>query len=298
VARTRKRFPFDVILAAWGYPDAVAALRLARQYRCPLVLNLLGSDMNDLANRPTIRDIVASTVRASQAIIVMSEVMAEDVVALGVPRSKVTVQHNGVDRERFRLRDKHELRASLGLPLHRPLVVFIGTLVPVKGPDVLVAAFTKLREDMASEAMLVIVGDGDMRRNLEHALERRGLLQHVRFMGRRLHTEIPDWISATDVVCLPSRTEGCPNVVLEALASGRPVVATRVGAVPDLLTQSTGRLVDMDDAKGLADALATSLATKWDAELIRASVAHLTWGSVAQTYFHVLERALKLESAA
>jgi glycosyltransferase involved in cell wall biosynthesis len=298
VARTRKRFPFDVILAAWGYPDAEAALRLARQYGCPLVTNLLGSDMNDLANRPDIRDILASTVRASQAIIVMSEVMAKDVVGLGVPRSKVTVQHNGVDRERFGLRDKQELRARLGLPLQRPLVVFIGNLVPVKGPDVLVAAFAKLREDMSSDAMLVIVGDGGLRGSLEQSLERRGLLPHVRFTGRRPHSEMPDWISAADVLCLPSRTEGCPNVVLEALSSGRPVVATRVGAVPDLLTESTGRLVDVGDANGLAEALAATLSTKWEADLIRASIAHLTWGSVAKTYFQVLEGTLKPESAA
>jgi glycosyltransferase involved in cell wall biosynthesis len=178
------------------------------------------------------------------------------------------------------------------------MVVFIGNLVPVKGPDVLLDAFTRLREEMSSDAMLVIVGDGDLRRSLEQSLERRGLLQHVRFMGRRPHSEMPNWISAADVLCLPSRTEGCPNVVLEALASGRPVVATRVGAVPDLLTESTGRLVDVGDAKGLADALAASLGTKWEAEHIRASVAQLTWGSVAHTYFQVLERALNLESAA
>src|SRR6185437_8672908 len=87
-----------------------------------------------------------------------------------------------------------------------------------------------------------------------------GLDSRVRFLGRQPHEAIPRWMSAVDVFCLPSRNEGCPNVILEALASGKPVVATRVGGIPELLTDGdNGYLVPAEDPAALAGALAKAL---------------------------------------
>jgi glycosyltransferase involved in cell wall biosynthesis len=203
------------------------------------------------------------------------------------------VQHIGVDQETFRLRDKQEIRARLGLPADARIIVSVGNLVSIKGPDVLLDAYTRLVPGLQEKTLLVFVGDGPMRPALETAVLENNLTDQVRFVGRRLHGEIPDWISAADLLCLPSLNEGCPNVVLEAFASGRPVVASAVGAVPDLVTPARGRIAQPGQSEHLAAALREVLAASWDAEAIRASIADLTWDAVGRRYFEILSEAVE-----
>jgi glycosyltransferase involved in cell wall biosynthesis len=100
-------------------------------------------------------------------------------------------------------------------------------------------------------------------------------------------------MSAVDVFCLPSRNEGCPNVILEALASGKPVVASRVGGIPELLTDGeNGYLVPSEDPAALAGALAKALERRWDPEALRATVTFLSWDAVALTYQTILGEVL------
>ncbi len=292
VGRVHAQFPFDVILASWGYPDAVAALRMSREYRCPQVTQLLGSDLNILTKVPAISRILSQTLADSAGVLTMSNGMAELVEQLGVSRSRITVQHNGVDQESFRLRDKREIRSRLNLPPDTQIIAYVGNLAAVKGPDVLVDAFARLVPDIRRHTLLVFVGDGPMRSGLELAVRERNLTDRVRFVGRRLHDEIPEWISAADVLCLPSLAEGCPNVVLEAFASGRPVVASAVGAVPELVTPARGRIAAPGQAESLAAALGEVLMATWNAEAIRKSVADSTWDSVGRRYFEILSAAV------
>jgi glycosyltransferase involved in cell wall biosynthesis len=292
VARLHAKFPFDVVLASWGYPDAVAALRISREYNCPQVTQLLGSDLNVLAKVPAIRKLISQTLCESAGVLTMSSAMAQAVEQLGVSPSRVTFQHNGVDQDSFRLHDKRETRARLNLPLDSHIIVCVGNLVPIKGIDVLVDAFARLTPDLQQKTLLVLVGDGPSRQALELAVLEKNLTDKVRFLGRRLHTEIPEWIGAADVLCLPSLAEGCPNVVLEAFASGRPVVASAVGAVPKLVTPIKGRIVAPGQAVELAAALGEALVANWDAETIRSSIADLTWESVGRRYFEILSAAV------
>src|SRR5262249_37737789 len=106
--------------------------------------------------------------------------------------------------------------------------------------------------------------------------------------------DVPWWISAGDVLCLPSYMEGCPNVVLEALASGRGVVATRVGGIPEIVTDGkTGLLVPPGDPESLADGLAAAIARSWDADAQRASVQYLTWDAVGLAYRDLIREAIE-----
>ncbi|HLV79914.1 MAG TPA: glycosyltransferase, partial [Chthonomonadaceae bacterium] len=120
-----------------------------------------------------------------------------------------------------------------------------------------------------------------------------GLDGRILLPGRRPHAEVPDWISACDVYCLPSRREGCPNVVLEALASGRPVVATNVGGVPELLNAENGILVPSEDPAALAAGLRQALCRSWDPQTLRSSVECLSWDQVGKGYFQVLQAAMQ-----
>jgi glycosyltransferase involved in cell wall biosynthesis len=160
---------------------------------------------------------------------------------------------------------------------------------PREGIDVLVDAFAKLDD---REARLFVVGDGVERAALTARAKAPGAGARITFAGTRPHGEIPRWLAAADVCALPSRAEGMPNAVLEALASGRPVVATAVGGTPELIASpSLGRLVPPDDAQALSCALAEALSSPWDAAAIAASVAPRTWDEVARRKARALELA-------
>lgn len=291
VRRLRREFPFEVILAAWAYPDGVAAAHLARELQVPLVTMVLGSDVNEVPRDPALRGQVAAGLKAASRVITVSGALRDRVVELGVAPERVVVQRNGVDGERFHIRSRSEARRRLGLPDQAPLVCYVGNLFPEKGPQVLIEAMRELREAGHPEINLAVVGGGGLEAELRAKVEAYGLGACVRFHGRRPHDEVPDWISAGDVLCLPSFREGCPNVVLEALASGRPVVASAVGGVPELLCADTGFLVPPGDSRALADALAAAVARSWNPEVLRGSVECLSWDEFGAALYRTLGTA-------
>lgn len=292
VARVYRTFPFDAIVAAWAYPDAVAVSKLARDYDCPFIVKILGSDINELANHPGLRDQIREGLQQAATVITVSAALKERVVKLGVEDERVAVQHNGVDGSRFFLRDRKEMRDKLGLAQDLKIFCAVGRLSHEKGGDVLLNAIKALRDQNKTNFLLTLVGNGAMEAELKAQAQALGIEEYVRFCGERSHQEIPMWISACDVLCLPSRREGCPNVVLEALACGRPVVAARVGGVPELLNACNGLMVPSEDPKALASGLDMALQREWEPQALRDSVEYLSWDDVGQRYRDVLVNAL------
>ena len=183
--------------------------------------------------------------------------MSEKVADLGVDPGRVRVVHNGIDAGLFHPGPRGEARARLGLDPEEPIIVFVGALVEVKAVDVLIAACAKLlaaREPFSC----YLIGTGPQRQSLEKQVKRLGLEAVVHFQGPRPHRQLPDWYRAANVAVLPSRSEGIPNVLLEAIACGTPFVATRVGGIPEIAHFGTGRLVPPGDPMALASALAAS----------------------------------------
>jgi len=135
------------------------------------------------------------------------------------------------------------------------LVLFVGNLVPVKGPDVFLKSLAVLKSKVSGPWSIVsaFIGDGPMRRDLERAARRWGLGTSVYFLGSRPHNEVARWMNLADVLCLSSRSEGMPNVVIEALVSGVPVAVTDVGACRDLVeNEPEARICLRDDTQALA----------------------------------------------
>lgn len=292
--KVRLEFPFDIVVGCNGYPDGVGAADLAAAARVPLVQNVIGSDVNELPAYPALGPQIRWALRRAARVVAVSHDMADRVVELGVPRERVVGQHNGVDGETFTLRDKAEARRRVGIDHQGPVIVYVGNVKISKGAKVLVEAMAALaRKHGRADALLCVVGSGEADAEVRARVEELGLGGTVRLCGRQLHTEIPFWMSACDVFCLPSDMEGCPNVVLEALASGRGVVATRVGGIPELVADGkNGFLVPPRDPEALAGGLAAALGRAWDPEAQRASVEYLSHDAVAASYRRVLEEAL------
>src|SRR5690606_4716037 len=154
--------------------------------------------------------------------------------------------------------DRDEARRLVGFDNGRRHLLFIGNLLPVKGVDVLLDACRALasrRDDWC----LHLVGDGAGRAGLEQQARALGLADRVVFHGSRAHAELPEWLRASDLFVLPSRSEGIPNVLLEASACATPWVASDVGGIPEIVSLGAGTLVPPEQPDALADALARGL---------------------------------------
>ncbi len=281
----RYRGKVDVVLGSWAYPDGFAAVIAARMLGVPCVVKLHGSDINVMARRAAPRRMTAWALGRAARVVAVSRALADEVVALGVPRERIAVVMNGVDAELFHPRDRAAARRELGLP-DGPLALYVGNLKTDKGVLDLASAWdTVVRE--RPDARLAIVGGGPARGELEARLPAGATL-----FGPQPLAAIPTWLAAADLLVLPSHAEGTPNVVLEALACGRRVVASAVGGIPDLITSpALGALVPARDPAALAAALIEALRTPYTPTEVAALGARGGWEASAAALHAVLVAA-------
>lgn len=275
--RRLRRAGYDCILASWGYPDAVAAGWLARLLGIPYVVKVHGSDLNVQATHALRRPQIAASLRGAAAVVAVSRALAGKAAELGVDASRVHTIYNGVDGVRFAPGDKAGARARLGLDgIDGPLLLYVGNLKESKGCLDLLEAFAVM-SPAQPQARLVYVGEGSCRAALLARASALGVDARVRLAGAMPHDALPDWFRAADVLCLPSHNEGVPNVVLEAMACGTPVVATRVGGIPEVVPDHAGRLVPLGDRTALAEALSGAATQAWDHAAIAAHARGFSW---------------------
>ncbi len=283
-AIARLRGHVDVVLGSWAYPDGFAAVVAARMLGIPCVVKLHGSDINLVAKRPGPRRLTAWALPQATRVVAVSRALADEAALLGVARDKVAIVMNGVDANLFHPRDRHAARRELGLPAG-PLALYVGNLKAEKGVLDLAAAWSQV-----SQGTLVIVGGGPAKQPLAAAVAPYG--ERVRLVGPQPLASIPAWMAACDVLTLPSHAEGTPNVVLEALACGRRVVATTVGGIPELITSpALGELVPAQQPAALGAALARALASPYDPATVAALGARGGWEASAAALYAVLEEA-------
>ena len=277
----------------YAYPDGAAASRFAQALGIPFVLSVRGSDLEVLARDEARRGAIASTLREAGAVVAVSRSLERRAQDLGATPDRIHVIPNGVDTERFHPRDREEARRELGIPPAERVVLVVARLEPVKGIDLLVRALGALRlRQEGTPPRAYIIGDGPERPALEALIRANGVADDVRLLGGRAPETLPAWYGAADLVCLLSHSEGCPNVVLEALACGKPVVATKVGGIPDLVREGeNGLLIRERDPGHVADRLVQALATQWDEAFI-ASGARRNWDTVASEQLLVYRRVV------
>lgn len=215
-------------------------------------------------------------VRNSRAFVAVSADLGEFAAeTLGISATKVTVIRNGIDVTRF-TRDeikRTRLRAELGVRDAQPLLLACGELSEVKGHEWLLRATPRLLESRP-DALVAIAGDGALRGALESLAAKLGVSAHVRFLGFR--RDVPALLSAADVFVMPSLSEGLPLAILEAMAAGVPIVATRVGGMPQLIRAGdTGWLVSSGDPRDLGEALVVAVTDELSRQRVAAAARDL-----------------------
>jgi len=241
------------IIHTYGYRQSLVGLYLQRLAGFKWICFMTGSTTEDLKARLYHR-LDAAMQQVADRTVLLSQAQRPTIPGGGDER-RVRVIHNAVDADRPAPMSggDFQVRSALNIDAHAPLVVVVSRLSPEKGVDVFLRAFRRLVDSIAS-VRAVVVGDGVLRDELEALSRNLGLCGMVRFAG---YTSAPgDYLSAADLVVLPSRSECIPNVALEAMAFGKPVVASRVGGVPEVIEDGqSGLLFPTEDVGALAAAM-------------------------------------------
>jgi sugar transferase (PEP-CTERM/EpsH1 system associated) len=243
------------ILHTHSWATLIEGLLAARLARVPVVVH---GEHGTLDTRPRTVAVQRWAWRRADVVLSVSSRLAERMAAqVGYPLDRIRVIRNGVDLDRFRVGSSADLRARLNLPADALVVGTIGRMVPVKDQRSLINAIALLREG-GVDCSAVLVGDGPLRGELQRYAAERGVESYVHFAGER--HDVHEIIRAFDVFALVSISEGLSNTTMEAMASGIPVVATRVGGADELVVDgTTGRLVPPSSPTALADALKSLL---------------------------------------
>ncbi len=267
---------FDAIDAHYAYPDGFAAALLKQRLGLPLVLTVRGTDVNLLPKQASLASQIRFALRTADRVVAVAQSLRDLAIEAGADPAKTVVLRNGVDSTKFRPLDASECRLALDLPAGRKIVVVVGFLVPRKGHALIIDALATIDPDR--RPFLVIAGDGPEESALRERVASSGVAADVRFLGGVAHAELSRVYSAADVSLLASDREGWPNVLLESMACGTPVVATAVHGVPEVITAPfLGRLVTERTPKAFAAAFVDALATDFDRGRIRAHAETMDW---------------------
>lgn len=279
-----------VLDAHYVYPDGVAALQIARELGIPCMVTARGSDLNVLAEDAQIRSQIREAASDAFALLAVSSALRDRFEEIMAGKKPVQVARNGVDLQRFKPGDWLFARRELGLPESCKLVLGVGRLIEGKGFHHMAKALRGLDPTVH----FAVVGEGPEAARLQQ-LAPAGRLH---LLGALPPERVALCYQACDLLVLPSLREGWPNVVTEALASGRPVVASSVGAVPDMLSSPlVGSMVRVGDSRALGKEVARWLASSPDPEAIRRFAERFSWQETVDLHVDLLRRALDSAAA-
>ena len=282
----------DVLNAHWVFPDGVATAWVGRRLKKPTVLTGMGCDLNYYPSLPFRKKLIVDALNMANMITVKGKELEQKVMELGFPEGKISVIPNGLDFGEFSIISRKQARQKLQLEHEGPIVLSVASLDEAKGGRYLVEAMKWVDGQMEGNPKLIMVGDGPLKDMLMQQAMDLGIEKRVLFMGKRPHEEIALWMNAADLFCLSSIREGRPNVLLEAIACGTPVVASNVGSIPEMIQTANGRIAKAADSKILARQILDCLGRTWDRKAIRNSIAGFTWEDSAELYMQTYLRAM------
>ncbi|MFN7926628.1 MAG: glycosyltransferase [Blastocatellia bacterium] len=295
LATVRQVLPFDVIDAHFVYPDGWAAVQIGRKLNRPVVVSARGSDVARNKHLSHIRPLLSEVMRGATQLIAVSEELRADFIELGAAPENIHVIPNGIDTQTFHPQSRAAACQALGLHPDDNWLLCVGRLDQNKGQWLILEALKKIGLNTLQQRRikLALIGEGEDRETLEATSRAAGLNDIVHFAGQLHPEKICTWYNAAKVKILASRREGSPNVVLEALACGTPVVASRAGRNEIVIHPGKqGFLFPTEDADALQAALLQALDHEWNHEEIARYGSQRDWAAVAKEVASVLQLAI------
>ena len=268
--------PFALVDAQFFYPDGPAAAKIARALGLPLSIKARGADIHYWGAQGFARRRMLDAARQAAGLLAVSQALKADMTALGMPGEAIAVHYTGLDRAKFRVRDRAECRAQiaeLGVPTGGRLLVTVGALIPRKGQALTIRALALLPADVR----LVLAGTGADEAMLRALASELGLGERVYLLGSVRHEALPRLLAAADVMVLPAASEGLANAWVEALACGTPIVIADAGGARELLTSPKAGRIVARNPEAIAAGIGEMLAAAPDQEAVAVAVERFSW---------------------
>lgn len=280
---------FDVIDGHYFFPDGVAIASVAEKYDIPFTCTARGTDINLIPQQPRARRMIKKVFGKASHLMAVCQALSDEMISIGAPKEKVTTLRNGVDLTLFTASDnvqQLELRKALGFDGR--LIVSVGWLIERKGHHLIIEALVNL-----PEVTLAIIGSGPDEAKLKRLAAEFGVEERVRFIGTQTQQQINQWFKAADAAILASSREGWANVLLEAMASGTPVVATKVWGTPEVVaSEDVGVLVERS-AKDIADGVRHIFSKKVNRTVVRKYAEKFNWDSTSDGQYSIFREITK-----
>jgi len=258
-----------VILASWAFPEAVAASWLSKLFSCRFFFKVHGSDINLHGKIPARAKQIVKTAKRASGILSVSNALADEMVDMGIERGKISVIYNGVDHQKFGV--------ATEAPLSGDYLLYVGNLKHDKGVIELIKGFASICDNFPG-LTLVFAGSGIEKKHLTELSTTLNITDKVNLLGSVEHHKLPALITHAKALALPSYNEGVPNVVLEAMACGTPVLATKVGGIPEVVNEKTcGILIEPRCEIAVANGLTYLLNQPWNKDKIKDQSNRFTW---------------------
>ncbi|MEI6893694.1 MAG: glycosyltransferase family 4 protein [Colwellia sp.] len=279
-------FSIDVIDAHYFYPDGVVASWVGKKLNIPVMVTARGSDINVIPENSIAKKRIVKAITDVQASAGVSQALVDEMIKLAPLAKPPIVLRNGVDLDFFHP-DAVQPQLPFELERDEKLILSVGNLVELKGHHLVIEALKSL-----ANVKLIIIGEGEERANLQRQVADLSLTDRVLFTGNILQADLPGYYARADALVLASSREGMPNVLLESLACGTPVVATNVGGNSEVITQGgIGLLLKERSTQYLIQALMTTFADTDSSEKIRFFSYQLSWQETSKKQ-HACLRAL------
>jgi len=290
-----KKCKFDIVDVHWAYPDILAGYCFAKLFHKPLIVTLRGKEVICYGEKSVRKKIIDFLLRRADRVVCLSKELSEIACNIGVCPQKINIISNGVDVDMFKYIDQTVSRKRLNLPLDKKIILSVGYLIERKGFHKIIGVLPDLLKKYP-DIQLYIVGslgaEGDFQEKLIQMIEELSLKNNVFLVGKKLNEELFEWYNAADVFCLATSGEGSPNVVLEALACGCPVIASSVGGIPEIICKDfLGNTFDCLDVNDLKLTLVNYFEKKLERERIRNYMERFSWDWCAKQVVDVYERS-------
>lgn len=274
----------DIIDGHYFFPDGVAIEKVAAQFNIPFTCTARGTDINLIPTFPKARKMLQSVFTNAAHMMSVCQALKDEMVGLGVDEKRVSVMRNGVDLSLFNPSDNDEqyaLKQALGLSTPH-LIVSVGWLIERKGHHLIIEALQEL-----PTVTLAIAGSGPDLESLKKLARQLGVDERVQFLGALSQPELNSWFRCADLSVLASSREGWANVLLESMASGTPVVATKVWGTPEVVrSRAAGVLVERTPS-AIAQGVTNLLSNKPSRDDTRRYAEQFSWNETCDGLYNI-----------
>ena len=281
-----------ILHATWLFPEGRAAYLLNKKFEVPYVVTLMGSDVNYLEVGTKKYEYAKKIFFTASMVTSVSQALFNTCKKKGIllDEKKNVLTHTVYDTEKFSLMERKEIRKKANIDEKLKIIFFAGALRKLKNVDKLIRSVSEIKKNN-KKIKLFIAGTGFEEGNLKNLTKELNVEKNVEFLGNIEPGLLVEYYNIADVFCLPSKNEGLPNVVIESLLCGTPVVVSEVGELPFIIKENqNGFLVKPNSIESLTEKLNLALNKKWDRKSLRQSVEFLNTKNVIQEYRNVYNK--------